>query len=886
MKDNGIFIRKPNYRKIDNPTIIQGNYILGKKRLPNTINESQAYLYHNISYSASGTTINENSYKYSLPLKVYVDEFTLDFDYKTKYMIKYSSINDYKYDNENGNALYTTKRLEGYSDIKGTLYQKNEDTLYDIDTYVELYDKGSNFKYGEFEVHDGIIDINKINTNTYTMKVIDSTGKYSAKIIDVDVVDINEDYIEPKIILLAPCINLIEEDDKFIQKIIIKNCLSSNVSLSIDNKPIWLQVDKFNDTTYIISGKPPNELLESELELTYSLYDYRITGIKSSSISKKYIISKKSMFKVFNNINDPDFIKVNGNIVLTSYNGLSGIEVNGKNNTFHLRNKVPSSKNTNFTMMFAFTVKKFINLATKHNLFIGNSSSNSTGTFWLGLSPTSSKTPRLSICMDQSRSVTLNAIIEEGKTYFLKIVRKESKKYIFLNGRLIDTYDDGYNFGLENKDFMFGDGGWGDYSTNIIIHEYDFINDHGDISNLIEFKCSDKIITTNKYRRFYNFKLEGLNFITKSNSSIMMGTNATFYKEIIKEFKEYSIFLKFKVSLQTESNIMQISKLKIYYNNKKIYFNYDGIDIHDMTVSLDSENYIEYMYDGNKLEVYYMGGKQISINNSNLKIDKTNTIYLRRSEDNNTKFHGTLKNICIYEGVSYIGDHNHLDTFDENLYINKSSSDYDVNYGMQGELLNEGLITTETNVISNNVSDFKPIEVGGSPRFKNIDGKATIYFEKPEDYFIIQEPNLSSSTPEFRIEFDLYWSGERTGTLDTVISSVNTLGVTTYESQMMVIRADGGGANPRMIFNNNGYAAITTNYNLSIGWNKIKIYRNWYDYYWYFEINGLNTGQGYSYSTAKLGGNNGYLVFGKNSFDKQGLTKCAIANLMIAYKKE
>ena len=34
-------------------------------------------------------------------------------------MIKYSSINDYKYDNENGNALYTTKRLEGYSDIKG-----------------------------------------------------------------------------------------------------------------------------------------------------------------------------------------------------------------------------------------------------------------------------------------------------------------------------------------------------------------------------------------------------------------------------------------------------------------------------------------------------------------------------------------------------------------------------------------------------------------------------------------------------------------------------------------------------------------------------------------------------------------------------------------------
>lgn len=542
-----------------NPIIVQGGKLLPRAiKRPTFANRQN--IYHNYTYSSMGSIRESVSYKIRLwNFNNKYDDLTLEYPQElekvymkpNKQTKTISLFNDDRY-----YGKFTAKPLNGYSDILGTLYEKDDETNYNINSYVELYDKGTKYKYTDIPIIDGKFEINKININDYTLKIIDSTGKYTPKELNVSVVDVNEDNIVPYITLLRHKESLFDYNEKFIQKIIIGNCLSTNYSVGVDNKPEWLQLNQINADTYELSGLPPESMYGEEFELTFNLYDYRLTGIKHATKTKKYKIDKKFMSRIFNadTLLEED-ITVIGNVTETSYNGIRGLKVYGKTDTFTLKNLVPPDINNDFTIMLAFTVVGLDNKYTKHNLFLGNTATSSANTFWLGTSPTKSlESPRLAFCMNQSKSTQVESYIEENRTYFVKIVRNGGRTKVFVNNCMSCSISDSDALGIKTLPFMFGDGGWGNYKSNIIVHEYNYINDFGDVSNKIRFKTTEEEIDANVYSNYYSYRFTA-NPYFKSN--LINTLNFKNQYSITDGFRNNAV--KHNINIKTEMKTFTIS---------------------------------------------------------------------------------------------------------------------------------------------------------------------------------------------------------------------------------------------------------------------------------------------------------------------------------------
>lgn len=906
MKDYGIYQRIPN---IVGTRPYNGVVkILPRAKRKNPSLESQHIVYHSYSYASNGNISEKSSYKLRQFTFINTEiDFTLEYDYKTRQLstVKERSTLNLVYDPMHY-GKYTTKSLGGYADLSGTLYEKDDETLYDINTIVELYDKDTKYKFTEIPVVNGKFSLNKINVNDYTLKIIDSVGKYTPKEINVSVVDINEDHIEPYIILLSNKQNLYDYNERFIQKIVVGDCLSTNNSLSVDNKPTWLSLSKIGDNIYELSGIPPIEVYDQDFELKFNLYDYRITGIKETSKIKKYNIKKQFTMKNFNStsFNDTDLTFIGNDVTVSNYNGMDGLKVNGKTNTFTMKNLVTSTTNGDFTIMYVFTILKFDNKETKHNLFLGNVATASAGTFWLGTPPTNTRLePPLTLSMNQAKSTQLNVFMEENRTYFVKIVRNNGVTKVFVNNRVAISFNDNDILGIKTLPFMFGDGGWGNYKSNILVHEYNFINDYGDVSNKIRFKSSEEEIDSYLYRNTYHFKFSTLayfdnEFITTNeferDYSYIDGLKNNGLKygiDIRKKLKTFTISFELMLDNDYKCTILEMGDLKIHYLNKEVIFTYKNVDLYKVKIAIDQKVNFDMAYNKKgKLTVYFMGSKHGSVTYENIEIgERFIYIGMNKYKDEDSFIRGNVYSILITEGLLYSGDHIYTGYTDINIekyetrkYKMLYQFGYKSNINESSEIYNDSVVSLDNIILSNNRDDIKPVLVDGV-KHKYIDGKQCFYFTKETDRIVLQA-DILKYVPQFDITFDFYWSGKRTSSAkETIISSNNSVDGTSWANGLFTLRANGTGTIPPLYGGFSGVFGGTTSYSLKVGWNTIRFYRgSVLGYYIYCTINGQNTNiAGGSYSSLSLGGTDGFLCFGYNTYDKSGLIDCAIANLNI-----
>lgn len=783
------------------------------------------------------------------------------------------------------------KPLEGYGEIKGTLFEKTDNNIYTPPLEYELFDRDSRFSYGKYPIINGEFKLTGVNPNNYTMHITDPTKKYNGKIVDIDVVNIDENLIEPIIILGGYKCNMYDIDDTvFEQSIIIDNCMGETNLLTVSGMPSWMNLIKLSDTEYIVRGTTPINYYGSMLDLEFNLNDYRKSNIvKSISISRSYNFKKKGSYNLFNSINNPKYTYV-GDVSLSSYNSIAGVSVRSKLKTIKFQNNPGvTQEGSNFTIMAAFTTKHFVTPYGTHNLFIANS--NGSGGFWMGTAP--NVFPKLVVNFGSADRVT-NTNIQPNTTYFVKIVRCDGSTKIYVNNKLSYTANVNDAYAGLNGELMLGDGGWGTYTSDVIFHEYNYIADYPDIDNKIAFKCSTSQTThlDNSDVLAYYFDVAPLRFradykpinprFFEDDYIGFLSNNA--YKDRANIF-EYQRFKTYTISLDIttaqsnqETTILEFGVFKANQKDADILFYINDVFISKRGVTLGNRTNLDVVYDGLYLIVYNEG-----FESSRTTVGPGMDLYgsdvffgYDKNQNVDNLFVSTLHNCRFVKGIQYVGDHKYEETVD--LDITKLRNYY------YGDIQNSNSTTIPKNV---NMYEFgvplsKPKHVGVT--VDTLGGYECWTFNKTTDCVeFTNDVSMKNNFNGLDMTFDFYWSGERTGSNvhDTIITSINTPTQTGFDTRSFLLRVDEAGQTPCIYFGFAGYFGTNTGSNkLKIGWNTIRIYRPANDYYLRCYLNGIESNVGGYYDKLRFG-DLGHLLFGYSPYGANGLVGCGIKNFKL-----
>ncbi len=873
---------------------------------PTFTNNAVAAVYHNYSLSTTGS-ISEGDITFGAQSHAELSEqlFYIDGDvlgYENNFVVMRNDVAQL-----NSAEPICTKPLNGFAELHGSIFEKTNQNIYAPVLKYELFDAGSKFSYGERDVIDGKFDIVGINPNKYTITVTDPTRKYNGKIIDIEVTEdqINTDLIKPKIILGTSSSTYYNGLTRlFEQTITLVNCLGGeSATLNISNRPSWLNLVKIDNETYIARGNPPPELYEFDSELgsyktltiEYNLLDYRQNNVLTDTISKTYDFETKCSFNLFNTLDNQNYTYV-GPVELISYNGMSGINVNGKNKTIKMLNNANiTQKTSNFTMMFSFTVLSLDNPVTKNNLFVGDTTTNSNNRFWIGTSSQNNTytSPKLSIYFGSGSELQTTTTIQENRTYNVKIVRHNSTTSVYVNGSRSGFWNVNTAFGSLDRTVMFGDGGWGNYSSNIIIHEYNYIADYSDIMNIIDFKSNKNQITFMKYYRYYifSFDTQPIKMYSIHNSNptkidyfinpygIKFTDNGVYENvNILPDNALNTYTISFDVTSVSNINeivMFQIGCLRITTKDDlvNIYVN-DTLEISRTLTSIGSKTNFDIIYDGVNLILYNDGFIITSIvpkNSAQLYGNRINFGYDGKDTTLLTPY--IIHNIKIVEGVRYIGDHLYDYTTDANIISDTVSYVGAVEYNSKIEYSPDDIDikTIDSTIQIDGISNVTYGEIGGSLAW---------IFNNPLDYVTFSDERFKLFAG-FDMTFDFYWSGVRTDNKNvSIVSSKNTISDTTWTTDMFAIRTDGTGSTPRVHASFGGRFSVTspTNGTLNVGWNTIRVYRM-RENHLYLAVNGRESGSSGYYNNIKFG-QLGQLEFGY-SYSKFGMTQCGIKNFIL-----
>lgn len=779
------------------------------------------------------------------------------------------------------------KPLKGNGVIKGTLFEKTVGNIYTPPLEYELFDRDSRFSYGKYPITNGEFELTGVNLNNYTMHVTDPTKKYNGKIIDIDVVDVDESIIEPVIILGGYKCNMYDSDDTmFEQNISIDNCLGDTNLLTVGCMPSWMNLVKLSETEYVVRGNTPLSYYGTVLDLEFNLNDYRESNIvKSNSISRSYNFKKKGSFNLFDGIDNPNYTYV-GDVSLSSYNNITGVSVRSKLKTVKFQNNPGViQEGSNFTIMAAFTTREFVTPTITHNRFVANS--NGSGRFWIGTSPTTF--PKLVVNLGTGSDRVTNVNIQPNTTYFVKIIRCDGVTTIYVNNKIAYfAEDNGVYTGL-NSELMLGDGGWGTHTSDVIFHEYNYIADFPDISNSISFKCSptqttylhnsdvlaysfDKVPM--KYRSVYTsvntdlFEIDNYEFLT--NNACKDRVNIFEYQK----FKTYTISFDITAAQSdAETTIFEFSVVKVNQKDDVILFYIKDVLVTSRNVTINDRTNFDIVYDGSTL-IVYNGGIERSRTNvgSDMDLYGPDVFFgYDKTQNVNNMIVSTLHNCRFVKGVQYVGNHNY-----------EASMDWGI-AGTGSYFCGDIQSSKSISISEFGVSELsKPKHVGVT--VDTLGGYDCWKFNETTDY--VEFTNNTSMKTAFNgldMTFDFYWSGVRTGskTQDTILSSLNTPTQTGFDTRSFTIRVDESGTTPRLYYGFAGYFGTHTGSNkLKIGWNTIRIHRPANDYSLQCYLNGIRSSAG-GYYDKLMFGDLGHLVFGYSSYIANGLVGCGIKNFKL-----
>lgn len=827
-------------------------------------------------------------------------------------VIKFNNLHqfDYEFINQQSdiidhfNSGYS-KQLEGYGVIEGTVFEKVDTSPYNTIKEFELYDAGSSFRYGKYPIVDGSFKISGVAHNDYEMFLRDPSNKYNGKIIKF-IVDKDEvDLIKPMLIPREPSVLLTGHSYFFKQRIDVSGCIGGELtSVNITNRPQWLNLVKSLDGSYYIaSGNVPSNILNTTLSLEYNLLDYRPNNVvETYTISYTKNLIPSGFRVLFDDITKNDFTTV-GDVRLAEYNGMKGLTVNGKTKCVTIPNSTVPLTTNSYTIMFAFTINNIDPLGST-NMFVTSSASktstSTSNTFFIGTSEVNSYgNIRLRYRISDTIVPTEVTIVPK-ETYFIKFVVNEGFVSLWVNGRVVHSSNTTESFPTDVRDLLFGDGYWGDRRSDITVHEYNFFPNYADISNEIDFDCTQNGLITSfesDETLIYNFIEYGLSAkyteyedITKKLSlgyyTPHLVDNALFDRRSlsINVVDSYTINLSITpIEHSSTQTLLSLGRIKFQLIGDSIEIRSNTEMLHRFITTFNTKTTITVIVNGYKATLFINGNTAAVFNvTNNIHFDSKEYLDVSIGCDGNTDWHAKqnlskskIHQVLIRDKVGSVGNHIPL------WYTPITSLSHRRNK------FSQPTVTHESPIIISNDNVFEPVLRTSGVTIGD-DGSYT--FTSGTDRLAFLMPEVSDPVATMEMSFDFYWSGLRTGNSSTdsilyMLDTLNQTAITNNTSRSnFTIRCDSAGKNPRLRcwYENLTGTTSATNQTLQIGWNKIRCFKQ-SDYHFGYYLNDTliyNSTNSSAYTSSF--GTRGYVNFGYNDITKVGLVGCKIKNFKLA----